>query len=296
MNEYFIKSKNGKINIIDCKQISNIKAIILHIHGVGSHFQFIYPNLDDIKSKDDFFSKFGYKSIAFEFYGHGKSEGLNCSINNFDDLVVDLKTVVTHINEKYPNIKIFLCAESMGGAVVIKYITNHINLSFNMIKGVILMSPMCGIDDHLKPNPLLIKILIGVSNILPNLQLALTTKKMGSETTVNNEFIIAKSKCKYGFKGPLRLCTVRELFNTSLWIPNNISEITLPILLIHGLYDKITTPSGSINFFDKIKSKDKEILLLPESQHCILIPNSHDDLTPNFTYIKVLSWLESRNM
>ena len=114
MNEYFIRSKLGKINIIDCKEVTNFKAIILHVHGVGSHFQFVYPNLDELITRDDFFSKFGYKSFGFEFYGHGKSEGLNCSIRDFSDLVTDLANVVEHINNQYPNKSIFICAESKG--------------------------------------------------------------------------------------------------------------------------------------------------------------------------------------
>lgn len=290
MNEYLIKSKLGKINIIEGRQIINFKGIILHVHGVGSHFQFVYPNLDEFDTRDEFFSKFGYKSIGFEFYGHGKSEGLNCSIVDFSDLVTDLVNVVTHINVKYPNKSVFICAESMGGAVSLKYIISKLYL--DCIKGVILLSPLCGIDDHLKPSPLMIQLLLGISKILPNLQLALTTKKMSSETTVNTEFIEAKKICPYGFKGPHRLCTVRELFKVSLWIPDNVYDIELPIILFHGLHDKITTPSGSINVIEKIKSTDKEIVILPESEHCILIPNSHDDLTPNFVYIKILDWLE----
>lgn len=293
MNEYFIKSKLGKINIIEGKEITDIKAIILHVHGVGSHFQFVYPNLDELVSRDDFFSKFGYKSIAFEFYGHGKSEGLNCSIMDFSDLVTDLSNVVSHLNSKYPNKPIYICAESMGGAVCLKYIIEKLYLS--CVRGIILLSPMCAIDDHLKPNPFMIQILLGVSKIFPNLQLALTTKKLGSETTVNTEFIEAKNSCPYGFRGPLRLCTVRELFQVSLWIPENASQVTIPVLLFHGLRDKITTPNGSMKVFEKIKSVDKEIVILPDSEHCVLVPNSHDDLTPNFVYIKILNWLEKRN-
>ncbi len=60
MNEYFIKSKNGKINVIEGVEIINCKGIILHVHGVGSHFQFVYDNLDEFEYRDNFFSKFCY--------------------------------------------------------------------------------------------------------------------------------------------------------------------------------------------------------------------------------------------
>lgn len=292
MNGYFIKSKLGKINIILGKENKkNLKGIILHVHGVGSHFQFVYPSLDEFISRDNFFSDHGYKSFGFEFYGHGKSEGLKCSIRNFSDLIADLVNVVAHINSKYPKTSIFMCAESMGGAVCLKYVIDKLYL--NCVKGIILLSPLCGINNNLKPNPLIIKLLYEISNFLPNLQLAFTNKVTNLEITNNMEFIKAQNLCPYKFKGPHRLCTVRELYEISLWIPENAHEINLPLIIFHGLCDKITTPSGSIDVFEKIKISDKEIVLLPESEHCLLVPNSPDDLTPNFIYIKILNWLDS---
>lgn len=289
-NEYFIDSLLGKINVIEGVELDNVKGIILHIHGVGSHFQFVYPNLDEFTFRDNFFSKFSYRSVGFEFYGHGKSQGLSCSIGNYNNLIHDLNTVVTHIAKKYPKEKIFLCAESMGGAIVLKYIIDFNPI--NLINGICLLSPMCGIDDHLKPNPFMTWLLLHLSELLPNLQYGYTTKNMQSETTQNNDYIDAAKKSKYGHKGSHRLCTMRELYKLSLWIPDNVHLVDFPILIIHGLCDKVTTPKASINAYNKIKSHDKEILLLPYSDHCLLVPKSPDDLTPNFVYNKILSWLE----
>ena len=170
MNQYLIDSKNGKLNIIEGKNIVNPNAIILNIHGVGSHFQHFYNNLDEFKFRDIWFSKFNYISVAFEFHGHGKSEGTRCMINNFDDLIEDLDTVIKHLNVKF-NKNIFICAESMGGAVIIKYILKKIHTN---IKGVILLSPLCGIDDHLKPNKVILNLLYYTSYLFPRLKLAFT--------------------------------------------------------------------------------------------------------------------------
>lgn len=111
--QYLINSKNGKLNIIEGKNISEPKAIILNIHGVGAHFQSVYDNLDEFVLRDNWFSKFNFKSMAFEFYGHCKSEGTIYMINNLDDLIEDLDTVIKHLNEKFNNKKIFICVESM---------------------------------------------------------------------------------------------------------------------------------------------------------------------------------------
>jgi alpha-beta hydrolase superfamily lysophospholipase len=146
MNQYFINSKNGKLNILEGGEIVEPKGIIINVHGVGSHFQHVFSNLDEFSSRDNWFNKFNYKSFAFEFHGHGKSDGTECFITNIDDLLDDLDTVISHINQKIPNKKIFICAESMGGAIILKYLIKRIN---DRINGVILLSPLCGIDEHL---------------------------------------------------------------------------------------------------------------------------------------------------
>jgi len=290
MIEYFIKSKNGNINIIEGNNIINVKAVILHIHGIGSHFQFVFSNLDDFSERDNYFSKFNYKSIGFEFHGHGKSDGLHCYVKDFNDLLNDLNTVLYYVSNIYVNKPIYLFAESMGAAVCLKYLIDY---KTECIKGLILISPMCGIDDHLKPNQLMIKILLQASNIFPKWKLATTTKKMSNENVINEEYKEARNLCPFSYKGSQRLSTVRELYLNCLWLPNNIQNIDIPILIFHGLNDKITTPSGTKTVFEKIKSFDKELILLSQSEHCLLVPNNNDDLTPNFIIAKTVVWLNN---
>jgi acylglycerol lipase len=290
MIEYFIKSKNGNINIIEGNNIIDVKAVILHVHGIGSHFQFVFPNLDDFSERDNYLSKFNYKSIGFEFHGHGKSDGLHCYVKDFNDLLNDLNTVLYYITNIYIDKPIYLFAESMGAAVCLKYLINQKN---ECIKGLILISPMCGIDDHLKPSQLVLNLLILTSKIIPTWKLVTTTKKMSNENVINKEYIYAKQLCSYNYKGSLRLSTARELYLNSLWISNNVQNIDIPILIFHGLNDKITTPIGTQNVFEKMKSKDKELILLPQSEHSLLIPNNKDDLTPNFIIAKIVVWLNN---
>jgi acylglycerol lipase len=292
MIEYFIKSKNGNINIIEGNNIIDVKAVILHVHGIGSHFQFVFPNLDEFSERDNYLSKFNYKSIGFEFHGHGKSDGLHCYVKDFNDLLNDLNTVLYYITNIYTNKPIYLFAESMGAAVCLKYLIDQKNA---YIKGLILISPMCGINDHLKPSQLMINILLLASKIIPKWKLATTTKKMSNENVINKEYIEARQSCPFSYKGSQRLSTVRELYFNSLWIQDNAQYIDIPILIFHGLNDKITTPVGTKNVFEKINSYDKELILLPQSEHCLLVPNNNDDLTPNFIIAKTVIWLNNHS-
>jgi len=291
MKEYYIESKLGKINVLEGDDIENMKGIVLYVHGIGSHFQFIYDCNDYIYYREKFFGKFGIKTFGFEFNSHGKSDGdIRCYIENFNDLVDDLHYTVQHIIKKHPNIKLFLCGESMGGAVVLKYMIDK--KARDIINGIILLSPLCGIDDDLKPGPFMTKLLLTLSLWFPTLKLASTTKNLSKKTIINEDFIKARSLCKYNYQGTHRLATIRELYKISLWIPENAYMIETPIIIFHGDNDIVTTPNGSINVYNNINIMDKELVIIENGDHSLLLPKDDGDMTSSFIMAKMLKWLD----
>jgi acylglycerol lipase len=286
----FINGKHGKINIIEGKPIYNIKAIIIHIHGIGSHFQPVYKCHNDFHERDNFFSNVEYKSFAFEFHGHGRSDGIRCCIKNFNDLVNDLENVIIHILNMYSDKKIFLLAESMGGAVVLKYIIDNINIT-DFIKGIILLSPLCGIDENIKPSQFLVNLLRFTSYIFPTKRINLSSTNIATKTTRNIKYQELKQKCPYNFDAPYPLCTLREIYNISLWIPLNVSKWNIPLLIFYGSNDTVISYEGIKTTFDNIQYIDKELVILPNTEHSILVPNEDNDYIPQMVYIKMLNWL-----
>ena len=116
MREFQIKNRNNLLlNIIEPEYKSNIaqKGFVIHLHGICSHFQKFmeYPDLlDSLHAKNKYFNDIGLKSYAIEFHGHGKSEGTRCNINNFDDLLDDVDSLIEYLKEnidKFDQNKIF---------------------------------------------------------------------------------------------------------------------------------------------------------------------------------------------
>lgn len=276
MNEYFINSKNGKINVIEGVDITTPKAIILYIHGFGGHFQYIDDTLDEIINKDKFFSKYQFKLFAFEFHGHGKSLGNRFYVNDFNDYVVDLFNVIKHINTKYRDTMIIICAKSMGCAVVFKYLVN--NIQCDNIIGCIYLAPMCGIHPKKLPSQCTINLLLAASYIFPNFNTPLNHEK----TDIQNNTI-------YCFDGIYKLASSRELYKTNIWVSNNINlikNIEKPFLVFHGLKDEITSYRKTCRIFKNIKNK--ELILLDTKNHILL---SSNDMIPNYIYEKILLWI-----
>ena len=291
MKEFKINNlKNIPLNIIEGTDINNPRAIIINIHGISSHFQELYYSEDCIRFKDSLFSSDGLKVYALEFHGHGKSGGLHCSIDNFNDLVDDLHCLVTYVKKNNIDVPIFLIAESMGGAVAIKY---NIKYQFiSPIKGYILMAPMCGIDDRLKPNPVAISILMFLSNIIPTFPALDTNSKM-SDSCQNQFFVELKRKCKYNYSGKMRLNTARECYYTSLWIKEHGNLFNAPLLLLHGIDDTITNPQLSIDFYNNMPNKNKDIYLPKNTDHTLLIGVDKNDEHPKIVLNKIHNWINT---
>jgi len=289
MKEFtLINRKNQKINIIEGTKIDSIKGIIIHLHGLGSHFQPVYKCIDEFPDRDILFKKFNYKSFALEFHGHGKSEGIKCSINSFDDLLDDLNTLINYITTIYESIPIYIFAESMGCAVALKYcITKDKN-----IKGLIFIAPLFGIDTHLIPNYFFKNILLCFVSLFPNYSILKTSNSMSNVSTNNKDYIKAKDNNEYTYHGNHRLCTGRELLFISEWIKENGHLLKTPILIFHGLEDYITQPEMTQKIFDKIESNNKKLYLLENAQHCLLIESEKDSILPSYIINKSIEWLE----
>jgi len=289
MKEFtLINKKNQKINIIEGNKIDIIKGIIIHLHGLGAHFQPLYKCVDEFPDRDILFSNFNYKSYALEFHGHGKSEGVKCCINSFDDLLDDLEILIKYIETIYKSTPIFIFAESMGCAVALKYcITRE-----NNIKGLIFMAPLFGIDNQFIPNYFLKNLLLCLVSLFPQYPMLKSSNTMTSISTTNKDFIEAKDSNEYTYHGSHRLCTGRELLHISEWINDKGYLLKKPILIFHGLEDTITEPLMTQKIFDKILSEHKKLYLLEKAQHCLLIESEKDSIIPSYVISKTLEWLE----
>lgn len=291
MIEYNIFNKNNiHLNIIEGCYINNINAIVINVHGIGSHFQDIEECIDTMTVRENILKKNNIKCFAFEFHGHGKSGGQRCSFDSFDDLVDDMLYVVIYIKNKYPNIPIFVVAESMGGAVAIRY-----NIKYNKmykINGYILISPMVDIYNNLYSklykNFVFNNIIEMVSYKYPTVPLIPTNKK----NIINNEqYMMMRKKNKYIYHDKFRLNVIRECYYIIIWVKKNGHLFNSPLFVIHGLKDIITDPQSSINFWKKAQTPKKHIYLPKDADHGIFIGNDNNDQHPKLVWEKIIDWI-----
>ena len=297
MKEYFIKNdQNNNLNVIEPEYNNkdNYLAVAIHIHGISSSFQkFIkYPELlDSLHKKNNYLTKIRIKSYFLEFHGHGKSEGLRCLINDFDDLLEDLDCIVNHVREKHSNqkLKFILIAESMGGAVAIKYNIRNPNI----FDGNILLAPMCGIHDSLKPGFVKTQFLMSMSYLFPDAQWIDTASDIPFKSNLLPIYEKIHTEDKYYYKDNYRLATARECLYASDWLGYNSYSFNKPFLLIHGLDDTVTVPEKSIEFYRNASTDEdkKNIILIEKVGHGLLAKRNQNDRSPEIIMDHIINWI-----
>tara|TARA_B110000908_G_C10266323_1_gene464349 strand:+ start:5454 stop:6347 length:894 start_codon:yes stop_codon:yes gene_type:complete len=288
LREFYLTNNNGyKINIIEGSYINRPTAILINIHGIGSHFQSIINenNYDNFISRDIYFSKSNIKSYAIEFQGHGKSEGPTCLVNDFNDLINDIRILSEYLNQRYPTVKKYILAESMGGNVAIRYC-----VKYNDISGLILLSPMCGINKEILPNCCIRKFLIPLSYIIPNFPLA--TKHISDKNIRNKKYNLLKEKCKFNYNGYIKLATGRECLNASITLPHLLKKFKTPVIAFHDIDDKVTDPYITELFINNCNSISKKFVPIKDSHHCLLLSTDDNMNDPGYIMNMIKDWIK----
>jgi len=114
------------------------RFLLLILHGYGSHgarFNELAAGL----------AKIGGYVFAHDYEGFGESEGNRGLIDDYQTLVRD---AVQHIKEKkarFPKAPVFLCGQSMGGALAV--LTSHQHP--DLVDGIITLSGMLAVPRDL---------------------------------------------------------------------------------------------------------------------------------------------------
>lgn len=214
------------------------QAVISLVHGIGEH----------INRYDHWASAFvdeGYAVIGFDQRGHGKSEGKRGFVPSYEALLQDIELLIEKSRERYPNIPNVLFGQSLGGNLVINYaLRKEIKPTC-----VIASSPWLRLAYDIpvfqeKLGRVLMKIVPGLvqkSNF--NLD-DLSKDQEVIKRYIEDPLVHNKVSLNLGFLS----------IDAGLWALENADKLNIPLLLMHGGSDKITSHKASIEFSEKSKS------------------------------------------
>ncbi len=214
---------------------SDVEAVIILVHGMGEHS-------GRYQHFADFFSERNVAIISFDLRGHGKSPGKRGHVDSFDVLLSQVDKGLEESSRRFPGEKKFIYGHSMGGNIVI----NHALTRNPRVSGVIASAPYLRL-----PNP------VPSSKML---QAKLMNRIWGSYAESNQIDVTQLSRDKAVVAAYEKddmvhpKISVRffiDSFNAAQYSLDHADQLDIPMLIMHGTADTITSHLASQEFAAK---------------------------------------------
>jgi alpha-beta hydrolase superfamily lysophospholipase len=251
-------------------EAGSARGIVVIVPGFNSHIGY-YEWVASQLTAD------GLAVYAIDLRGRGKSDGERFYVQNFEDYVDDVASFVSIAKASEPGLPVFLLGHSAGGVVACVYTLDH----QQELAGFI-----CEDFAYQVPAPdFALAVLKGLSHIAPHAHvLKLNNEYFSRDPKVvefmNNDPLIAHET------QPTQ--TVAAMVRADERLKKEFSQITLPVLILHGTGDKATKPSGSQHFYETASSTDKTLKLYEGHYHDLL-----NDLDKEVVMADIKSWIDA---
>jgi alpha-beta hydrolase superfamily lysophospholipase len=227
------------------------KAILLVVHGFAEHSG-RYKNLVN------YFVPKGYAVYSLDHRGHGKSEGQRGYVERFSYYLADLKIFFDIVRSKHSDAKIFIVGHSMGGTIATAYAVHH----QDEFDGLILSG--AGLKAAISVPLALIILARTFSLLLPKMGIAVFEASAISQDKAVVDAYVTDSLV---YRGKIRARLGAELIRMMQELPHQMPKIVLPILIMHGTADRLSSPKGSEMLYERVSSRDKTLKLYEGFYH-----------------------------
>ena len=214
---------------------SEPRAAVCLVHGLGEHcgrYQHVAAALNEA----------GFAVLACDQRGHGRSAGKRGAIPSYDALMDDIGLLLEQASQRCPGKPRFLYGHSLGGNEVINYTLRR----KPALAGVVATSP--GLRTAFKPPAA--QLVVGrMANKLwpaftmPNgLELAAISRDPAVvEAYQQDPLVHDRLSARLGI----------ELLESGEWAIAHAGEFPVPLLLMHGTADRLTSYEASQEFASK---------------------------------------------
>lgn len=222
----------------------------------------------------------GFAVWAFDLRGHGNSEGKRIAIRSFDEYLKDLEWFLDRVRSRHPGKPPYLLGHSMGGNIAALFTLTR----REELRGLVLSAPALRIGGAISP---VLRHLAGlVSRVLPWLRLGrVTYNTLSRDSRVIAEF--KSDPLVHHGRFPVR--TGAEILRAARRIMEEAEAIELPLLVLHGTSDVVTTAEGSRQLHARAGSKDKTVKLYEGLYHDLF-----HELEKDAVAADLIEWLVAR--
>lgn len=212
------------------------RAVIALVHGLGEHVH-RYEHLAKWCNARQM------ALVGYDRRGHGQSGGKRGHTPRYGAWLDEVAQLLVEVELRYPDIPVFLYGHSMGGNLVLNYVLRR----HPTISGVIATAP------HIRlaftPNPVTVALGKLMRRLAPGFTQpnGLETEALSRDRAVVEKYI----------EDPLvhdRLTAAAGigLLEAARWLDTYRGNFPLPLLLMHGGADRITSPEGTKAFTERV--------------------------------------------
>lgn len=248
----------------------NADAVIILIHGMGEYAKRYEREVIP------FFLRNSFAVYSYDQFGHGDTKGIRGYHPGYNYLLDAVDQIISICKQSFANKPMFLYGHSMGGNVAINYVLRRPN----ELKGIIATSPFL----QLAFNPPKWKLFFG--KILHRLFPALTmSNELDIKTLSRNPEEVLAYKNDPMIHDRISAGYSIEFMKTGEWAIENSYKLAIPMLLLHGTGDRITSHKAS-QIFAEGADDNLELALIKDGFHEL-----HHDLDKQLVFEKINGWL-----
>ncbi len=216
---------------------NTVNGMIALVHGLGEHSG-RYAHLAAS------FTSAGYGIVAIDTWGHGLTPGIRGHAPSMESYLDQVDLLLAKAEEIAPGKAVFLYGHSMGGCLVL----NHLFRRNPRIAGLIATSP--AIRPGFKPGRLLLFIgrigrALAPSFTQPN--------SLNLNNLSHDPEVIRMYKSDPLVHNKVSGVVGLGIIEWGEWLLQNITDTRVPILLMHGTEDQLTSWEASRTFAGKLK-------------------------------------------
>lgn len=231
---------------------SKVRGTLVVTHGLGEHSE-SYARLAEGLAGTD------WEMFAWDLRGHGRSEGKRGVIKNFDDYSKDLSVFVDHIQHIRPRKPLVVLGHSMGGLVTTRMVEQSDDKG---IKAMALSSPLLGIAVQVPK----VKMIAAqyLKKYLPDMTLY---NEINYSDLTKDKDVIEEYKRDSLRHDRISSGLYIDMLETMEKAKNKAASIWLPTLVQQAGDDRIVSRTSTEQFFEKIGSVNKRIIIYEEYKH-----------------------------
>jgi len=251
------------------------RAHVVFVHGLGEHRRArpYVPLYGKLAAK-------GYAVLAFDLRGHGASEGPRLYARNFAILVQDVARAVEVAADDAQGRPVFLIGGSLGGLLALAAALDpHDNLA-----GVIAAAPAL---DAAGASPLMKRLLPLLALFAPRVLFdpGLDVRGIARDADALAAWLDDPLMQIGRITPALAAATLAGIER----VMHRADDLAVPMLLLHGLADRVVPADGTIALHALAGARDKTLLTYPDAYHHLFLDDVRDEAARD-----IVAWLAAR--